>query len=226
MADTCQWSLTTISWRLTLGCLPCLIWALKSFPNLQSVEIQLDSASTGAEDDDEEKSDEKLGAAGDISLSLPKLQCFSIDTLSSPSTPDVEAFLATAAHGAKLIFQDINTVTTPAELPHIVDLCPLLQTFTFSADWRLEPRVVVSPSGSGATTAEARITNAPHQCITAVGLHGLSYSLIPSTTTLSEQDPLHPLVTIRANELVVRALNRVNFPNLRLMRALSRTLLR
>jgi hypothetical protein len=63
----------------------------------------------------------------------PSLKSFSLDLdYNLIERPDIVQFLT--HHGSKLIFLDIDSSHT-YDVAKILDLCPLLQTFAFNADW-------------------------------------------------------------------------------------------
>ena len=90
---------------------------------------------------------------------------FSINSgISQYDSPDIVAFLTT--HGLNLVVLDLNlNVDPPVDVPTILDICPALTTFTFNADWRVNP-----------TGAVSNVTKRPHPHISTIGLHGLSYT--------------------------------------------------
>ncbi|KAG6825707.1 hypothetical protein H0H93_000395, partial [Arthromyces matolae] len=111
----------------------------------------------------------------------------------------------------------------------------MLTTFCFNADWRLQPpeEAMPPPSGGGSlttsmATTESRSTlvNSPHPNIMMIGLHGLMYAFgVGYAAQYAAEDPLRGHVIGRSNDLNIAALNRVNFPKLQCVRALSRAML-
>jgi hypothetical protein len=240
-------SLRTVHWNVSREAASKVIWALDSLPQLLSVHIHFETAA-------EDQETVQLGSASNLTLTLPHLQQlslrghfqefleqatgWSIPGLRSFSfdygnnridQPDVMAFLA--HHGAKLIFLDLNCI--PAlDVPRILDLCPLLTTFSFNADWRIQQpgEEVPVPTTSNTVTFANQIMSLlvhnPHQNITSIGLHGLMYAFgVGYAADYATQEPLQAHVIRRSNDLNIAALNRVNFPKLQRVRALSRAML-
>ena len=229
--------LRTVHWNVTGDALSKVIWALDSLPCLITAHIDIETPVPS----DQECA--LLGSASDLPLRLsnlqhlslrgfitefleqsvgwdmPSLRSFAIDSgISQYETPDVEAFLK--IHGLNLVLLDLNlNVDPPVDVPTILDICPALTTFTFNADWR------INPTGAG------NITKRPHPHISTVGLHGLSYAFgIPvglNVGAVASEDwsPLLTQIRRRHNDLNMAALNKTNFPKLRRIRALSRSML-
>ncbi|KAF8811655.1 hypothetical protein BYT27DRAFT_7160670 [Phlegmacium glaucopus] len=232
-----QW-LRTVQWNVTGDTLSKVIWALDSLPHLISAHIDIETPVPI----DQECA--RLGSATDLPLrlshlqqlslrgfmtefleqatgwDLPSLQSFAIDSgISQYDTPDVVAFLT--SHGLNLVMLDLNlNVDPPVDVPTVLDICPALTTFTFNADWRINPLDTVS-----------NITKRPHPHISTIGLHGLSYAFdIPvrgPVGAIASEDwsPLLTQIRRRHNDLNMAALNKVNFPKLRRIRALSQSML-
>lgn len=226
-------SLSAVSWYAPAEALPKVIWALDSLPILQSIHLNVQAPQ-----------DETihLGAAEDICLSLPSLQQISLHgffqefleqatgwnlpSLRSLSfdfgnhrhdIPDLLEFLL--RHGSELTFLDLNCIPT-LDVAKILDICPALTTFTFNADWRLP----VPDTGDGTASL---IANCPHENITHIGCHGLLYAFgVGYAAAYASADPLRNHLITRTNERNFASLTRANFPALKCVRALSRTLLR
>ena len=230
--------LRTVQWNVAGDSLSKVIWALDSLPYLISAHIDIETPVPS----DQECA--KLGSATDLPLRLshlqqlslrgfmtefleqaagwdmPSLRSFAIDSgISQYDTPDVIAFLT--SHGLNLIFLDLNlNMDPPIDLPTVLDLCPALTTFTFNADWRINPTDMVS-----------NIVKRPHPHVTIIGLHGLSYAFgIPVRTPAGvvageDWSPLLTQIRRRHNDLNMAALNKTNFPKLKSIRALSQSML-
>ena len=126
-----------------------------------------------------------LGSASDLSLRLSNLQQLSLRgfipqfleqsvgalcedlslTLASANMiPRRRSFLTT--HGLNLVVLDLNlNVYPPVDVATILDICPAFTTFTFNADWGINPTGIVS-----------NITKRPHLHISTIDLHRLSYT--------------------------------------------------
>ena len=228
--------LRTVHWNVTGDALSKVIWALDSLPCLITAHIDIETPVPS----DQECA--MLGSASDLPLRLsnlqqlslrgfitefleqsvgwdmPSLRIFSIDSgISQYDTPDVVAFLTT--HGLNLVVLDLNlNVDPPVDVPTILDICPALTTFTFNADWRINP-----------TGAVSNITKRPHPHISTIGLHGLSYAFGVGTPVgaIAGEDwsPLLTQIMRRHNDSNMAALNKANFPKLQRIRALSQSML-
>lgn len=151
---------------------------------------------------------------------LPSLCCFSVD--SSPSHPsgttqdpqDLVEFLK--HHGSNLDLLDLN-LKNSADVPLILDLCPNLHTFAFNADWHIRAQ----------NNMASNIVNRPHQHITTIGLHGLSYAfgvgIRYSQAMVNHR--LEANFILHSNDLNITELNKSNFPKLHCIRALNRGML-
>ncbi|RDB18432.1 hypothetical protein Hypma_000341 [Hypsizygus marmoreus] len=238
-------SLRTVHWTVSCEALPKVIWALDSLPNIVCAHINFDTNKS------EDPECIPLGSASGLRLNLPRLQQlslrgyfgqfleqavgWSIPSLKSftfdcgthrTDQPDAVGFLT--AHGAKLVFLDLNCI--PAlNVAKILDLCPRLTTFSFNADWRVQPpSQEVQANGGSTTTSQTMsiLVNQPHQNITTIGLHGLMYAFgVGFAAEISSGDPLRAHVIRRSNDLNVAALNRSNFPKLLRVRTLSPSML-
>ena len=195
-----------------------------------------------------------LGAAADVQLNLRSLQQLSLhgqfhelleeavgwdmpalrnvmlDSFNSFDQPDVIPFLA--KHGSKLVYLDVDCVTA-LNVPVILDLCPELNTFAFNADWAMSvPGEDGNLSEQGIkdldlpkATLVSRLVRRPHEKIMTIGMHGLMHAF---GMDFMNDDPWRswgeqPIR--RSNDLNVNALDKIAFPNLKRVRALSRPLL-
>jgi hypothetical protein len=233
LATFCSRSLRTVHWNVPAAASPKVIWALDSLPYILAAHV-----------DFEVPADEtvNLGAASNVHLTLPNLQQLSLrgyfqefleqatgwsipalknvafDCGNSRSDqPDAVEFLT--YHGAELIFLDLYCIP-PLDVPQILDLCPLLTTFTFNADWRFTaPEDDVN---EGVSTLVYR----PHENITHIGCHGLLYAFgVGYAATYATVEPFRSHMIRRTNDRNFAALNRHNFPALKCVRVLSRTVL-
>lgn len=226
----CAKSLRSVHWHVPCEALPKVIWSLDSLKSLRSACIEIDAPATETL---------HLGSAADLHLklenleqlslrghfqdfleqvsgwSLPSLRSLSFDFLGTNDIPDIMAFLT--QHGSELTFLDLNCIA-PLKTAAILDLCPFLTTFAFNADSFL-PKSDASESASNA--AAAALVNRPHQNITRIGCHGL---LDAFGVGYGSGQPRTQFIWI--NEKNVAALTKTNFPNLKIVRVLSRTLLR
>jgi hypothetical protein len=246
MVDTlstyCSTSLQTVHWSLQIEELPKVIWALDSLPSLVSVHIGFHQSSW---------EDYHLGAANNIVLDLPNLRQLSLSgpveefmeqacgwnmpSLKSFSLdrghvrieqPDIVEFLT--HHGSQLTFLDIYSI--PAyDVARILDLCPLLQTFAFNADWLL-PKSHDDDSEEDPDDIGGPLIHQPHQHITHIGLHGLLYAFdVGYAAAYASGDLMEAHIKIRENndrnfDSLTR--RRADFPKLKHVRALSPVLLR
>ncbi|VDB92568.1 unnamed protein product [Peniophora sp. CBMAI 1063] len=209
------------------------IWALECLPLLFS--CQVDVAMEGATDDtpgpEPPEITPRLGAASSLPLELPQLQqlvvrgrsqallehaCgWSLPVLSAVTIdfglhttdmPDIISFLD--SHGSTLSFLDLNTIPA-VEVAAVLARCPLLTSFAFNPDWHLpfhEPE------------QNAPFVYAPHKNIRHIGLHQLLHAFLPGSPELAA-------AAARTNDATFAQLTRTNFPNLTLVRLLSRPLL-
>ena len=240
-------SLRTVHWNVSREAASKVIWALDSLPHLLAAHIHFETA---AEDEEAVQ----LGSASNLTLTLPHLQQlslrghfqefleqatgWSLPGLRSFSfdcgniridQPDAMAFLA--RHGAKLIILDLSCI--PAlDVPRILDMCPLLTTFSFNADWRIQQpgeEVPVPTTSNTVTLANqtmSLLVHHPHPNITSIGLHGLMYAFgVGYAADYATREPLQAHVIRRSNDLNIAALNEINFPKLQRVRALSRAML-
>ena len=242
-------SLRSVQWKIGPDCLAGLIWALDALPGLVSVSIDFEnspiSASATPPDGASEVEDTSplLGTASHISLTLnnlqqltlrghsqefieqaigwtlPVLQSFTLDFAAHRNNlPDIAEFLKN--HGSQLTFLDLNTI--PAlDLPEILAACPVLTSFSFNPDWRLPFH---ADRGDGVPTTLLR---EPHPHITHIGLHQLLHAFLPPTDNnggggLSQ---VAMILLQRTNDLTFSQLTRAQFPGLKVVRVLNRTLL-
>lgn len=160
---------------------------------------------------------------------MPSLRSLSFDCGNHRTDqPDAVGFLA--HHGSHLVLLDLNCI--PAlDVPTILDLCPMLTTFSFNADWRVQPpgEEVQAPGSTTVAMANqtmSTLVNKPHPNITTIGLHGLMYAFgVGYAAEYSSVEPLRSHVIRRSNDLNIAALNKHNFPKLQRVRALSRAML-
>ncbi|KAJ3782946.1 hypothetical protein GGU10DRAFT_378094 [Lentinula aff. detonsa] len=184
---------------------------------------------------------------------LPGLRNLSIDCgHSRTDTPDIIGFLE--KHGHKLKILDLNSIPT-LEVPDILELCPQLEVFSFNADWRFQAPTLPATTSDGLPIADdsssdgisrqrrrqsntmrlslgsyfnetSILTRTPHPRIHTIGLHGLLYAFgVGYGRIFSTEEPFRSRVVRRSNDLNFGALNRAQFPQLRCIRILSRTLL-
>ncbi|KAJ7582564.1 hypothetical protein C8J56DRAFT_1055618 [Mycena floridula] len=241
LATTARKSLQTVSWLVPCEELPKVIWALNSLPNVVSVHLEFELPSPTSE----LKEEIPLGAASEVHLtsqnlqqlsvhghiqdlleqaagwSLPSLRSLSLDSGNSRhDQPDVVTFLEN--HGSKLLFLDLHCVPV-LDIPKILDLCPLLTTFSFNADWRFTNEMSGFGNAAGPLTSMSTLVNKPHPNIAYIGLHGLQYAFGVGLT--AGYSSIAGTSTRHANDLNFAALNKFNFPKLRCIRVLSRTVL-
>ncbi|KAH9898051.1 hypothetical protein C8Q73DRAFT_384174 [Cubamyces lactineus] len=209
-----------------------LIFMLQCLPALVTVHIEFDGTPP---------EQINLGAASDLALTLPSLRHLSLrgpfqDFLEEsigwtmPSLralaldfvnhrddfPDLIEFLR--IHGTQLTFLDLNIIPT-LDVSTILDLCPLLATFTFNPDWRI-------PSWEQHAMPASSQLRRPHINITTIGLHHLLYAFgVGYAATYDKIDPYATQMIRRRNDINFAALNRRNFPRLQRIRVLNTTLL-
>ena len=127
---------------------------------------------------------------------------------------DITAFAK--RNGSKLDFLDL-CCTRPLDLGQILVLCPELSTFVFNTDCRLE-------EGDGVTSTPLTMA---HAKISEIGLHGLGCAFEVGHDfkhmMTSHADILRAIQ--QNNDLHVGLLNKTNFPNLRCLRILDKTVL-
>lgn len=237
IADTlCHYCRRTL--RVLHISIPCLevaklIWTLDSLQGLAVLHVEFGERHT---------EENHLGSASDISLTLPKLEqlslrgfftdfleeatewefpCltnFSLDFLNHrDELPDVLEFLTN--HGSQLTYMDINCIPT-LDLPSILEVCPSLTCFSFNPDWRL-------PEAAGVPVEASALVRTPHRGITTIGLHQLLYAFgVGYAAQYARVDQLSTRYIRHSNDMNFAALTKQNFPNLKTVRLLSRTLLR
>ncbi|EIW64417.1 uncharacterized protein TRAVEDRAFT_25592 [Trametes versicolor FP-101664 SS1] len=228
----CPRTLRVLHINIPTTSLAKLIHMLQCLPKLATAHIEFDGTPP---------EQINLGAAADLALTLPALQHLSLrgpfqDFLEEAigweipllqtlcldfvnhrdDFPDLLEFLR--MHGAQLTFLDLNIIPT-LDVPTILDLCPMLITFTFNPDWRIpawEQNSFVGPSA----------VRRPHANITTIGLHHLLYAFgVGYAATYDKVDPFATQMIRRRNDVNFAALNRRNFPRLERVRVLNTTLL-
>jgi hypothetical protein len=230
-------NLRTAYWHVPAELLPKVIWAVDALPLLVSLAVEFDAP---LKDSDTLT----LGSAQDVKLHLPNLQqlilrgysaefieqasgwslpllrSFTFDFGSKcEDVPDVLSFLST--HGTSLLFLDLNCI--PAlDIRTILDLCPLLTTFSFNLDWKIAPIAQNADAGDGPIV----LTNRPHEHIAHIGLHGLLFAFgVGLASAYATPDPLRSLLVQRTNDRNFAALTKASFPKLERVRVLSPTVL-
>ncbi|KAH9944087.1 uncharacterized protein BXZ73DRAFT_87049 [Epithele typhae] len=225
-------TLRVLQLTIPTAALAKFILLLDGLPKLESVHVEFDGPAP---------EQVRLGSAGDLELSLPCLQHLSargsfqdfieqatdwnfpvLRSLSLDFTtyredfPDVLDFLA--EHGSELTTLDLNCIP-PVDVAAVLDLCPLLTTFTFNPDWRL-------PGWDDPTARGTHLVRSPHQHITTVGLHHLMYAFgVGYATNYNEINPFIVQSIQRQNDANFAALTRASFPRLARVRVLNPTLL-
>lgn len=241
LASSAKRCLRTISWRVAYAAVGKVVWAINALPNLVSARLEFDFPLN-----DHSDGSVHMGAAGNISITLPKLQQLSVhgqiqDFLEEATSwelpslrsltidcgvsrvdqPDVIAFLK--EHGRRLVFLNLYCIP-PLDVPTILDLCPALQTFAFDADWHFDGPQSNHVVGKGELVTMTSLVNKQHQNITSIGLHGLHLAFGVGTVATSV-DALRARIIRRANDFNFAALNTTYFPRLKCIRALDRPLL-
>ncbi|KAF8635308.1 hypothetical protein AX17_003956 [Amanita inopinata Kibby_2008] len=248
-------SLRTVHWCVPRSAIPKVIWALDSLPYVLAAHIDVDPASHAIQDCDDLDSNDslRLGAAADVQLTLrylqqlslrgqfhelleqavewhlPGLRNVTLDSVNSSDQPDILSFLA--KHGSKLVYLDLDCVTSH-NIPVVLDLCRELTTFAFNGDW---PLSVQGEDGNSEDesiknlalakpTLVSRLVRRPHEKITSIGQHGLMHAFGMDYMGDSWRSWGGPPIR-RSNDLNVNALDKIAFPNLKRVRALSRPLL-
>ncbi|KAI0702523.1 hypothetical protein BC835DRAFT_1263745 [Cytidiella melzeri] len=229
----CRRTLHTLHISIPSAELAKLIWTLDSLQKLVSLHVEIGERHT---------EENHLGSASDINLKLPKLQQLSLrgfftDFIEEATEwefprlnsltldfinyrdelPDIEAFFNN--HGSQLIYLDINCIP-PLNLPPVLDLCPSLSSFSFNPDWHL-PRDETIPYEA------SQLVRVPHHGIVTIGLHQLLYAFgVGYAAQYSKVDAISTRYIRSSNDTNFAALTKRNFPNLKTIRLLSRTLLR
>ncbi|KAI4518339.1 hypothetical protein K525DRAFT_208782 [Schizophyllum commune Loenen D] len=230
-------SLRTVRWIVPSSEMHKVIWALDCLPNIIAAHIEFEPPT-----DSDSDNVVVLGSASDINLTLPCLQqlvvrgniqefleqatgwtlpslrSLSIDCGNNRTDqPDVVQFLT--RHGARLLFLDLQCIP-PLDMPRILHLAPALKTLCFNGDWRL-------PYEHGlADTPTSTLVLRPHENIETVGLHGLMYAFgVGYAAAYASVEPLRAHLVRRSNDMNVAALNKLYFPRLQRVRALSRSML-
>ena len=255
LATYARRSLRTVHWCVPRSAIPKVIWALDSLPYVLAAHIDVDPASHAGQDCDDLDSNDSLplGAAADVQLNLRSLQQLSLhgqfhelleeavgwdmpalrnvmlDSINSSDQPDAIAFLS--KHGSKLVYLDLDCITA-LNVPIILDLCPELNTFAFNGDWLLSvpgedgnlPEQSIKDLDVPKATLVSRLVRRPHEKIMTIGLHGLMHAFGMDIMNDSWRSwggsPIR-----RSNDLNVNSLDKIAFPNLKRVRALSRPLL-
>lgn len=220
----------TLGWSVSSSAQSKVIWALNALRrSLTSLDLRFEAPT------DE---DSLLGSAGNLNLSLPRLETLSLRgsfqdfleqctdwslpalqhvtldyALNPHDFPPVDEFCT--QHGTNLTYLDVNCLQV-IDVAAILDLCPNITTFLFSGDWRL-PVAEEFPT-------ESKLTNSPHPNITIIGVHELLYAFGVGYTAKSERFKIEYMQ--RSNDLNFAALNKRNFPKLQCVRVVSRALLR
>jgi len=226
-------SLHTIHLNIPGESISKIIWTLSALPRIVAAHIHIETDVSPTEEV------ARLGSAADLQLRLPYLQqvslrgyvgtlleqlggwdlpslrSFSIDSFATIQDPeDVIEFLR--HHGINLVLLDLN-LKTFMDVPLILELCPNLHTFTFNADWRIMPHNDVASS----------IVRLPHQHITTIGLHGLCYAFGVGGRydQATKNQSFEANFAARSNDLNMAALNKSDFPQLRRIRAVNKSML-
>lgn len=162
---------------------------------------------------------------------LPSLRTLSIDPgAERENTPDVLAFLH--EHGETLRHLELAG-PDPVTLATALDLCPLLHTLVFNPDWKL-----ALVDEDDLRTPVALIAHHPHPSLVRIGLASLLDAfgvaagpggapdvLGPGGARLPTPAQLQIGARRRANDALMRAITKEDFPNLKVVRAVDRTLL-
>ncbi|PCH33809.1 hypothetical protein WOLCODRAFT_94220 [Wolfiporia cocos MD-104 SS10] len=226
-------TLHTLSLNVPTASLGKAIVMLQTLPSLKSLHLEFEGSCP---------EDIELGASSDLEIALndlqqlslrgpcgdfveqaigwkmPSLQSLSLDFLSYRNDlPDIVDFLA--HHGAHLTFLDINCIPD-LDVPTILDLCPLLTTFAFNLDWRIE-------SAHTDIWGAGTLVHRPHANITTIGCHQLLHAFgVGDAAKYAAADPFTTHVVRRRNDANFAAITRAAFPRLARVRVLNRTLLR
>jgi len=238
LANSVSSSLRVLHCVLPSEALSKVIWALPSFPHLLSLHLEFQTPKPASQI----KELISLGSASNLQITLLSLQQLSLRghfqqfveqavtgwdlpsllsvTFDCGSTstdqPDTLAFIK--KYGSKLNFLDLYCIP-PLDVGQILNVCPELSTFAFNADWKLEGGALLTPS-------QLTMNVMAHPKISTIGLHGLLYAFeVGYAAEYMKSEPIHGRVIQRSNDLNVGALNRINFPNLRRIRVLNRSVL-
>ena len=225
-------SLRVLHINIPTPALAKLIFMFQCLPKLEAVHVEFEGLPP---------EHIRLGAAGDLELTLsslrqlslrgpfqdfveqatewhmPALRTLSLDFVNHREDfPDLVEFLS--EHGAELTTLELNCIP-PLDVPTVLDLCPLLTTFTFNPDWHI-------PGWENHPHLETPLVRAPHAHITTIGLHHLMYAFgVGYAASYSKTDPLVAQSIRRQNDANFAALHRRNFPRLERIRVLNQTLL-
>ncbi|KZT05927.1 uncharacterized protein LAESUDRAFT_654509 [Laetiporus sulphureus 93-53] len=229
----CSNALRTIHLHIPNTSVAKAILMLEFLPNLSSLHLEVDGPPVESSE---------LGSASNLTLvlpalrqlslkglfqdfleqatgwDLPALETVSLDFLGHrEDLPDIMEFLA--SHGPKLTYLDINCIP-PLDVATILDLCPLLKTFAFNFDWRLE-------SAEGENFGVGTLVHRPHQNIATIGCHQLLHAFgVGEAAKYTHVDPFATYIIRRRNDMNFATLRKKDFPRLQRVRVLSRTLLR
>ncbi|GJE85780.1 hypothetical protein PsYK624_018590 [Phanerochaete sordida] len=229
----CSRTLRTLHLHVPPNGLRKLILTLDSLPNLSALHLEM-SEKTSEES--------RLGSAGNVILTFPKLQELSLSGDSCdfveqavewefPSLtsftfdfgalrndlPDLLEFLE--QHGSRLTYLDVNCMLQ-IDVASMLAHCPQLTHLSFNGDWRL-------PLDDAAPSEASALVHAPHAHLTHVGLHQALHAFgVGYAGTYARADPLVVRYIRRSNDLNMGALTRRAFPRLAHVRLLNRTLLR
>jgi hypothetical protein len=218
--------LHTIQLDIQGGFVPKVIWGLSSLPCIIAAHINIETnVQVPSPLIAEEIACPKLpylqqiflrGYVGSLlkqlgGCDLPSLRIFTLeDGINSHDSPNIEEFLR--HHGSNLVLLDLKTRAN-TKIPLVLDLCPNVESFVFNADTCIEPHDDVTST----------IVNRPHQ-LTTIGLHGLCHSFGVGTHYL-QTNTFQTTYIAHSNDLIMGALNKVNFPKLHRIRVVNRSLL-
>jgi hypothetical protein len=226
LSTHCPISLQTVHWTVSFQPLSQVIWAICTLPSLKSIHLELHYPAwedLGAAVSDsgnflDHPNLRQLSLQGNVAEFMKRACRWNMPSLKSVSLncdcarPDIVQFLI--CHGSKLTFLDIYSTPRAAyDVAKVLDLCPLLHTFAFNADW-------VLPTSHGSP-----LIRQPHQHITHIGLHGLQSAFNVRYIPASDLDA-HVNYT-KNNDRNFDSLTRcwVNFPKLNCVRVLNPILL-
>lgn len=229
----CSQTLRTLHMHVPPSGLAKLIWTLDSLQNLTALHLEMSERTS---------EDTRLGSAGCVSIAFPELRelslagdsCDFIEQAIEWEFPKLESFTFDfgayrhdlpdlleflEAHGSALTYLDINCMLQ-FDVPSMLDSCPLLTTFSFNCDWRLELDEAMPYEVS-------KLVHTPHPNLTHIGLHQLLHAFgIGYAGTYARVDPMVVRYIRRSNDLNFAALTKRSFPKLTHVRLLNRTLLR
>ena len=223
----CSKSLTSVDWTIPVDSQARIISAIATMRNLVSLKLELTGplydcgrtrAGYGCLVNVELPFLYELVLRGSIqdfseevpSWELPSLRTLVLDFGSVDcDLPDILDVLS--EHGPQLTTLDINC-RIPFNVPEILELCSSLNTFCFNLDWRFD----------------GVLTKTPHRHIERVGMHGLHYAFgVGVVGALATNLRFIEATVLRnRNDLNFAALNKYNFPNLKVLRVLDPAILR